>query len=258
MIDLHSHIAFDVDDGSDSFDESVAILKKAYKRGIKGIFATPHYMSGMYAEKTDVENKLDMLRIRLESEGIYMPIYSGHELFIDLEGIQSLFEGKVNTLNKSRYVLVELPMLSPLNDLNHIMFELTLKGFVPIIAHPERYSYVQKDVNVAKAWIEQGFLLQLNLPTFYGKYGEDAKKTAIKMLKRNMIHFVGTDVHSQQSTALSIAAPLKAIKDIVGDEMYQTITMANPIKVVENKDITAFDIKQQRFSLIDIIKNRIG
>jgi len=222
------------------------------------MFATSHYMEGMKAEKDDVIKKLDTLRIRLESEGIRMPLYSGHELFIDHEAAYNLYEGKVLTLNDSRYVLVELPMMHQINKLNDILFDLVMKGFVPIIAHPERYAYIQKDLDIARGWVNKGFLLQVNLPTFYGKYGEDAKKTAIKMLKRHMYHFVGTDVHSARSTALSIAAPLSKIREIVGESVYEDMVQHNPECVVYNKAIEPFKIKEVEFSLLDMIRNRIG
>jgi len=258
MIDIHSHIVFDIDDGSKSMEESIAILRRANERGIHGMFATPHFMEGMYANKDEVLSKIDVLKEKLRDENINMQIYPGHELYIDDNAVQLLNDGKVLTLNNSRYVLVEFPFMTQLVNLESILFDLTLKNYVPIIAHAERYIYVQKDINVAKAWIERGYLLQLNLPTFYGKYGSEAKKTAIKMLKRNMFHFVGTDVHAYNSTALSVASPLKQIREIVDLDVYKDITINNAIRVANDKEIVPFEIKESKFSILDMIRNRIG
>jgi len=258
MIDLHSHIIFDVDDGSETLEESIGIIKKAQQRGIKGMFATPHYMPGMMADKDNVKMKLEELKRKLLVESVNMQLYLGHELYVDYSTLKDLYQGKVLTLNNSRYVLIELPMATPLVELEEILFEMSLKSYVPIIAHPERYVYLQKNICIAEKWIKKGALLQLNLPSVYGKFGESAKRTAMKLLRRNMYHFVGTDVHALQSASLTISSPLNQIKRIVGDEILNDMIHNNPIKVIENKVIEPFIIRQNKFSFIELIRNRIG
>jgi len=257
MIDIHSHIVFDVDDGSDSIEESIRIIRKAQERGIKGMFATPHFIEGsMTAEANEVKAKVDILKDRLKAENITMPIYTGHEIYLDFDSLTHLKNGKSLTLNNTRYVLVELPMQETLNNLDDILFEFTMRGFTPIIAHPERYVYVQKNLDVVRKWIELGVLTQINLSTLYGRYGEDVKKTAIKMLKRQMYHLVGTDVHSSQSSALSVAAPLGRMKEIVGENMYDEIVHNNPQKLIENRLINPFEIIPAKRPILDLFKKR--
>ncbi|MBI9014133.1 MAG: hypothetical protein JEZ08_17995 [Clostridiales bacterium] len=257
MIDIHSHIVFDVDDGSDSIEESIRIIRKAQERGIKAMFATPHFIEGsMTAEANEVKEKVGLLRERLMAENITMPIYTGHEIYLDFDSLIHLRKGKSLTLNNTRYVLVELPMQDKLRNLDEMLFEFTVRGFTPIIAHPERYAYVQKDLDIVKRWIELGVLTQINLSTLYGRYGEVVKKTAIKMLKRQMYHLVGTDVHSSQSTALSVAAPLGRMKEIVGDDIYDEIVHQNPQKLIENRLINPFEVIPVKRPIFELFKKR--
>lgn len=253
MIDMHSHIIFDVDDGSESLEESIEIIRTAKERGIKAMFATPHFIEGsMTAEADEVKEKLHILEMELKKNNIDMPIYSGHEIFLDYESLDHLRSGMSLSLNNTRYVLMEMPMQFPLNNLEDILFEFTLKGYTPIIAHPERYAYVQNDLSVVKRWIELGILLQMNLTTLYGRYGNIAKKTSVKMLKRQMYHFVGTDVHTSKSSALSIATPLKMVHNIVGSDVYNEMIYENPKKVVDNLSIYPFEVKKEKFSFKDM------
>lgn len=257
MIDMHSHIVFDVDDGSESLEESIEMIRTAKERGIKAMFATPHFIEGsMTAESIEVNERLAILRRELKKQAIDMPIYCGHEIFLDYDSLAHLKEGLSLSLNNTKYVLMEMPMQFPLNNLEDILFEFTVNGYVPIIAHPERYLYVQEDIDKVARWIKLGVLFQMNLTTMYGRYGQAAKKTAIKMLKRQMYHFVGTDVHSNTSTALSIATPLKRVRDIVGDEVYNDIVCSNPQMVIENRDIHAFEPVKGKFSFPNIFRRR--
>ncbi|MCH4890314.1 hypothetical protein EZV73_22215 [Acidaminobacter sp. JC074] len=259
MIDLHSHIIFDVDDGSGSLDESMAIIKRAYRHGITKMFTTSHYIDGsMTAEKEEVLVKLDVLKEKLEEEKIPVDLFPGHEIFLDNQVVDYIESEKALSLNGSKYILVELPMLNELNNLEDILFEIHIKGYVPIIAHPERYVYVQRDTDCVKKWIESGALLQLNLPSLYGKYGPLVEKTAKSLLKRQMIHFVGSDVHNIKSRALSIEKPLGIIDEILGKEKLYQITDENPLKVINNEIIEPFDILDEKVSFMTKIRKFIG
>ena len=259
MIDMHSHIVFDVDDGSDSLDESLAIIKRAYIKGIKAMFATSHYIDGsMTAEASEVKDKLEILRSKLKEENIEMELLCGHEVFLDHEIIDHVKSGKALSLNDSRYILVELPMMNELTNLEDILFDMTIKGYVPIIAHPERYSYVQRDINCVRKWIDSGALLQLNLPTFHNKYGDIARKTAEEILERQMYHFVGSDVHVYKSRALSIEEPLSRVKSIVGEAIYMDMVENNPTKVIQNDTIEPFEVLELKTSFFKRMRKLIG
>lgn len=257
MIDLHTHIVFDVDDGSKSIQDSLEILKIAHERGIKAMFATPHFIEGyVMPDALLVKERVLELSRHMKTSGLDMPIYSGHEIMLDYNTLDHLKEGRALSLNDTRYVLVEMPMHTQLNNLNEIFFNFQVSGYVPVIAHPERYDYVQDNPALIEDWITKGALLQINLLSLYNKYGDKAKKTAIKLLKSHMYHFVGSDVHSHQSTALSVSTPLAKIKELVDHHVYKDIVHNNPMKLIKNQEIRPFELVKVRRSIIDKIKGR--
>ena len=104
------------------------------------------------------------------------------------------------TLNNSKYILVELPFHNQIVNLEDIIYELKVKGFIPIIAHPERYSYFQKNYKEVDRLKEEGFLFQANYSSVLGYYGKDAKKLVKYMFKKRYIDYLGTDVHKNAKT----------------------------------------------------------
>lgn len=198
MIDIHSHILYGCDDGAKNIEQSIEMIKVAQSVGVTDIFCTPHYMEDGY--KIDKEmffQRLDMLKRKLKEENIDVNLYPGNEVFVFQNILQSL-EAKISYLNGSRYVLMELPLIENVNYLDDVLYELLSSGKVPIIAHPERYLKVQSDFSFAQKLIEKGALLQINVNSLVGRYGKEAKKVAIKLLKNNMVHFVASDAHSPQ------------------------------------------------------------
>ncbi len=240
MIDMHCHIIPYTDDGAVDTDATIKMGKKAQEVGYTGIFATSHYIihdnelvNNDYVENIDKVNKL------FEDENINVKIYNGNEVFFT-NGIYDLInEGKVCTLGDSRYVLIELPLFSNIVPMN-VYDEFNIlqdNGYIPILAHPERYDFVTKDINSLLPLIEAGVLLQANIGSITGKYGKDAKKNVKKMLKLNMVHFLGTDSHTT-SVYEMYEKSMKAIKKVVKDEelLYKIIS-ENPVKVLKNEKI---------------------
>lgn len=259
MIDIHSHILHEVDDGSENIDESINIIKRAKRHGIEAMFATPHYLSNGF--ESDVKNnsdKLDEIKKRLVKENIDMNIYIGNEIFLDYEILDYLEENKATSLNGSRYVLIELPMMQVPNYLENSVFNMKINGMIPIIAHPERYAYIQRDLGVIERWVELGALMQLNLSSLTGRYGEEVNKVAIKMLERDMYHFVGSDVHKFNSKSLSVENTLEQVKAIVGNKRYEEIVNINGQKIISNEIIEAHEIKGEKKSFLKKIISFIG
>src|SRR5699024_9460115 len=116
-----------------------------------------------------------------------------------------------------------------------IIYELCLKGYVPIIAHPERNIRIQENPNILYGFIIGGVLAQINLPSLEGRYGEASKETGELLLRHNMIHFIGTDAHSPRVRSPRIGKSLSIVKDIVDEEVFKEITYSNGQAVLEDK-----------------------
>lgn len=238
MVDLHSHIIPKIDDGSQSIETSILMLQEAKKAGFTDIFLTPHYIENYY--DLDIQTrkeKFEELQKIAKEKNIDINLYLGSEIFINPE-IDLLYSKKaILTLNNSRYMLIEIPMNDTILYLDDVIENLTCIGIVPILAHPERYQYVQNDITVCERLIDKGVLFQMNFGSIIGVYGKDVKKTAIKLLKNNYIHFLGSDVHRKESIYTKIESAKKKIIKIIGKEKFDILTIENPNHIINNIEI---------------------
>lgn len=240
MIDMHCHIIPYTDDGAVDTDATIRMGKKAQEVGYTGIFATSHYIihDNELVNKEYVEN-IDKINELFKSENINIKIYKGNEIFFTNGIVDLIKEGKVCTLGDSRYVLVELPLFSNIVPMN-VYDEFNMlqdNGYIPILAHPERYDFVTKNINTLLPLVEAGVLLQSNIGSINGKYGKNAKKNIKKMLKAKMVHFLGTDSHTTSVYEIYDKS-MKAISKIVKDEeLLNKIINENPNKVLNNEKI---------------------
>ena len=152
MIDIHNHILPNIDDGSKSFEESINILKQAYESGVTDIIVTPHFILGSsYSSKVkDNETILKELKNKLKLENININLYLGNEIFVENNMLELLKSKSVTSLNKSRYVLFELPMNNNFKGLKDLLFNLQVNGYIPVIAHPERYRFIKENKYLGK------------------------------------------------------------------------------------------------------------
>ena len=232
MIDFHSHILPQIDDGSKSYNETIEMLEEAKNAGFEKIISTSHYIEKYY--EINEEQRLQLLK-NINFQDI--KLYLGSEIYVTNEIVQLLKDKKASTINNSRYVLYELPMHSKnIND-KEIIYRLVENGYVPIIAHPERYSYVQEAPEYVEELAEMGALFQSNYGSIIGMYGEKAKKTVKKLLKQNLIHFLGSDVHRPEQIYPKIPKILKKLNKIVSQEKLEELTTLNAQKVLNDEEI---------------------
>ncbi len=244
MIDIHSHVIYEIDDGSRSYEESLSILKKMTAMGYKALVCTPHYITGSkyVANNTNKFNKMQLLRDFVEKENLNLHLYLGNEIYIDSE-IESLIQkGEIYSINHSRYLLIEFPVSRLMNDLMNLLFLLRNKGYVPIIAHPERYLYFQENHELLDKFIEMGCLFQGNFSCIIGKYGEHTKKLFLYMLKNNYYHFLATDVHHETDILfLKFNKIKKMIIKEIDEKRFQQLTYTNPLKVIRNESLESLN-----------------
>ena len=245
MIDIHSHILYGIDDGSKSIEESVKMINEAKEAGFTTIISTSHYIEESYnADKNKRQELIETLKENVEG----IEIYNGAEAYVSKNMCKLIKQGILPTLSNSKYLLFELPMNSRILNLDDIIYDLMSDKIVPIIAHPERYSYVQQDPNVLIDLINKGVLFQCNYASIDGKYGIAPKKTMKKLLKHNMVHFLGTDTHRQNSIYTHIPEICKKIEKIIGKEKLMELSTYNPSKILKNEDIEIEkDIKIKKF-----------
>lgn len=239
MRDLHCHLLYGVDDGSKSIEQTKELLRQAYESGITDIMFTPHYIS----DSRFVSNKANNLEIikpiiKFAKEQYNINVFLGNEVFITEEMISLYKNREISTLNDSRYMLFEIPMCNKLRNLKSIIFDLTSNGIVPILAHPERYVSYYKDFDFFYDLKNMGVLLQINYASLLGAYGAKAKKMAKKLLKLNLIDFVGSDIHTPRDDKyINAQKAMKIIRKLVDEDEFIAITENNFAKVIYNEEI---------------------
>lgn len=243
MIDFHSHILPNIDDGSRSMEESINLIREATEAGFTGIISTSHYLQDYYEcdeqERRKLIDSIANETAKLSNNiGRQIPkLYLGSEIYITTDMINLLEEKKASTINNTKYVLFELPMNSKPLFVKDVVYKLIECGYRPIIAHPERYSYVKEDIGFVKELKDMGALFQSNYGSIIGMYGNSAKKTVKKLLKENLISFLGSDVHKTGQIYSKIPKILKKLNRWIPSDMVQNLTTFNAQKVLENQEI---------------------
>lgn len=240
MVDIHTHIIFGIDDGSDTLDESIAILKSAYEVGVTDIILTPHYIDdGKNSYNNDgVAEKFIELKNRMQEEGIYIKLYLGNEVRDYGNIVDILEKTDAKTLADTKYILMEFPMNNEVNYIADSIYELKIRNIVPIIAHPERCYCFTSNYKLIKEIADEGALFQINLGSIIGKHGSEAKKIVKKMLKDNLVHFIATDTHSMSRNGyLDWEEARKALDKMVGRYMRKKLTIYNQRALLINEDL---------------------
>lgn len=255
MIDFHSHVLPNVDDGSKSVEETFKLLEEAKEAGFDGVISTSHYMEEYY-EVNVAERKvwINALSENLYKKNIDLKLYLGNEIYISKNIIDFLETGKATSINNSNYVLFEFPMNSKPMDMYDIIYDMLEYKLVPVLAHPERYSFVQKEPNLVYDLIQKGVLMQSNYGSILGMYGEKAQIIVRKLLENNMVHFLGSDVHRANSIYSKIQSSLGEIEAILGEEKLKEISSVNPKLVVDNKRIDIDEPREIKLSLKEKMK----
>lgn len=237
MIDIHTHILHDLDDGSSSLEESIEIIEQAVKNNITDIVLTPHYIknSKYNANNKEKQNKLNQLKEELTKRNININLYLGNEIFIE-QDIISLSK-EISTINNSRYILIELPLASKYIFLEETLEEIHKKGLIPIIAHPERYLAYYCDYEFFINLKEKGCLFQGNLGSLFNYYGRKSRKMLKKMLKLNLIDFIASDIHKPYSDIYKKDIEKKLFRITKDKEKINNLLINNPYKVINNLNI---------------------
>lgn len=195
MIDIHTHLLPFVDDGSPSWDHSLEMLLEAYRHGVTTMFLTPHYMATRNYMSAYEQNKIvfDEFVQKAKERGIRIDLHLGTEIYYRLDTVRDLKEKRVVPLGSTNRVLLEFHETEELEDLGEAIHNMKTLGFVPIVAHVERYSYVkEKDLSIMH---KMGALIQVNASSLLGRGGRVDQHTLFKWIKLGLVDFIASDVH---------------------------------------------------------------
>ncbi len=220
MVDMHSHVLPGIDDGAQTPQESIILVKKMMDLGIKKIIATPHIMADYYKNTSKTINAaLDILKAELKKENIDIVVEAAAEHYFD-ETFESMVDNKKLMIMGDNYVLFEFSFISQPPNAIPVIQKLKDLGYKPILAHPERYSYM--DLEQFKTLHDWGLSFQLNTISLTGYYGKEAKKLAEGLIDNQLIDFISSDMHHLRHA--------QAFKDALRTPYLQKLLFDYPLK----------------------------
>lgn len=200
-IDIHSHLLPGIDDGAKTFEDSLRLTKALQSFGTTQFITTPHIIRHLWENNSqNIKANKEVTKNELKENNISIPFRAAAEYMMDDYFVNIFQTEKLLTL-KDNYVLVEMSYINPPIQLYSILFDLQVAGYIPVLAHPERYVFFHNNFEEYKKLINAGCLLQLNLLAVVGYYGEWIMKISEKLLQKGMYSFVGSDVHHDNHIA---------------------------------------------------------
>ena len=232
MIDLHCHILPFLDDGAQSLPESLAMARMAVDSGVVAMAATPHCIEGNAAE---VRDRVLLLREVLEEEEIPLRIFLGMEIFGTENTPALLRSGSLLTLNNSRYPLIEFGFRGLGERETEILWDVIQAGYRPIVAHPERYEYIQEKPELIDLWFNMGCLLQVNRGSLMGRFGSEPRHMAMELVKRGFACAVASDGHSPRMRTPWMADVRQLLSREVSPAAAEILLLENPASILRNQ-----------------------
>lgn len=240
MYDIHCHIFPAVDDGSGSINDSVEMARIACLSGIKAIIATPHCnIPGIFENywNESFDNTLKELNETLALRDVPVTVYKGQEIFTYGDIVSKLKTGNIVTLNGSRYVLLEFDFDTMEADALATVERIKAEGYVPIVAHPERYGFAfENPVSIMKIR-SSGGLIQLNSGSIKGAFGLNVQKLSAAILKSGAADFAASDAHSQYSRTPDVREAHEIVCSAFSYDYANLLFETNPLKVINNEEI---------------------
>lgn len=249
MIDIHCHILPSLDDGA--FDETTALqmAQEAVASGIQTVIATPHHKNRTYEnDKATIQREVTQFKQVLKEHAIALDVLPGQEVRIFGELLADFNQGEIQTLNDSKYLLLELPSDHVPQYTKQLIFDMQQAGLIPVIAHPERNRDLYTEPNQLYDFIRQGALAQVTAGSLTGVFGKEIQRVSMQMIQHHLIHFIASDAHNVKTrnfTSLKEAYDLLDSEDpFISDQFKENaqyllnnenINQNEPMKIAKKK-----------------------
>ena len=221
-VDMHSHLLPGIDDGLKTVDQTVSFIRELHEMGYQKFICTPHILNGVHNNTPEkIEAALQIARSAIIEAEIPVTIEAAAEYMID-DSFENLLkaDSKLLTFGKN-YILIEMSYLAMPFNIYEVLFELQIRGYQPILAHPERYNFYHNDFKRYEEMRDRQILFQINLLSLSGYYGKEVKKIGEKLIEANMVEFIGLDMHHE--------AHLQMTKDFTSTKAFYDLVEKIPL-----------------------------
>jgi len=226
-VDMHSHVLHSLDDGSESIEDSIELLKELQEMGYKKLIATPHIMGDFFKNSpTTIHPKLEELRKKITEHNIDITLDAAAEYYLDEWFMEKLRSSEKFLTFGDSYLLFELSYINPSPYLTEAIFLMKSQGYKPVLAHPERYVFWHGDITSIKEVYEKGVILQVNINSLTGYYNKGAQKTAELLIDLGIVQMFGSDCHGirhieAMKEARRKSYYKKALPNLINNNLFQ-------------------------------------
>ena len=237
MIDIHSHILPQLDDGARSLEEAIEMAEIAAADGITRMVATPHMFNGISqnASPTEILQRVADLQ---KAVGAMVEILPGNEVHVCPDMVDQVAMNHATKINHKNHVLVEFPQLMIPTAVEEMFRGLQLLSVYPILVHPERNVEIQNHPSIAADFIELGVLIQITAMSVTGEFGPAARTCAHTLLKHNCVHFIATDAHRSRRRRPVLSKARDVAAELVGQDRSRRLVEDHPLAVIEGRRIS--------------------
>ena len=235
MIDLHCHLLPGIDDGAEDLQQSLEMARLSVADGVTVIACTPHIFPGVFNNSgPDIRRRIERLQAELDEAQIAIRLVTGGDVHVAPDLVSKLNSGEALSLNDSRYVLVEPPhhILPP--NIEGLLFNLLASGYVPIVTHPERMSWIEREYDMLRRLVRSGAWMQITAGALLGKFGSRAKAWSERMLSEGIVHIIASDAHDTVRRPPLMKEALGALRSLVGEEEAMNLVQIRPEAILNN------------------------
>jgi protein-tyrosine phosphatase len=246
LIDIHNHMMFGIDDGAQTKLDTINMLKKAEQDGIKQILLTPHFKERVFENtKAIIDANMQTMEALIKDHGIDVRLYFGSEIYLSKHTNDLLNEGTLKTLNDSNYILLETHRSQAFQtlDFDEECYNLSVDGYKIIIAHPERYQFIQDNLNKVYDYVNRGYYIQLNVNSLLDPK-HPLYKTSKTLLDHRLVHFIASDAHDLVKRPPLLSEAYQWVETKYGSQYAKELFIDNAAKVLNNENIKSQDYEK--------------
>lgn len=235
MIDIHCHILPDLDDGAASLEEALEMARIAAYSGVTDIIATPHFRGEPEALEMigDISRRFVQLQEALERWSIPIRLHRGAEILCTPQTPALARQELLPTLGNTRYVLTEFYFNESFGFMDITLQKIAAAGYIPVVAHPERYDAVQWNPERLWSWVDRGCVLQLNKGSVLGLLGHRAERTAHELMGLGLAHLFASDAHNCERRTPNMEGLYRWTEEFCDEECARMLLTENPGKILQ-------------------------
>jgi protein-tyrosine phosphatase len=233
MFDLHSHILPGVDDGAANIGVALGMARRFAEDGVQVVACTPHILPGLYSNTgPSIREAVVRLQAQIDEAGIDLKLVTGADNHIAPEFVQGLRSGTLLSLNDSRYVLMEPPHHVVPQGLESLFFSVVMAGYVPVLTHPERLSWIESRYELIKTLAGRGVWMQITAGSLLGSFGRRPRYWAERMLSEGLVHILATDAHDEIRRPPALREGRLAAERLIGAAEAEHLVVTRPAAIL--------------------------